>query len=236
MKAPRYDRSQAVGSDHKVCSAFFGFSIGIERFDTCDAAVGITHDVSDTHAFFHASAGGPCTVEQNRVEDCSSDRDSVIRESPEPVIRGELAVNGRTIRRMHPHSGQLCRARELDFVERIHLRKNSRGLRTQVFGAGLVAREARAIEHDYVDSSSREEVRSRCATGSAAHDYYHEAADRTCVVRSRFWKMPMYCQCGFGNRITDAARVSHGRISERESAENMKRGCLAANCFTRLTA
>ena len=34
--------------------------------------------------------------------------------------------------------------------------------------------------------------------------------------------MPMYCQCGFGNRINDAARVSQGRIGERESAENMR--------------
>ena len=48
--------------------------------------------------------------------------------------------------------------------------------------------------------------------------------------------MPMYCQCGFGNRINDAARVSQGRIGERESAENMKRGCRRAKILIRVTA
>jgi hypothetical protein len=46
----------------------------------------------------------------------------------------------------------------------------------------------------------------------------------------------MYCQCGFGNRINDAARVSQGRIGERESSENMKRGCRRAKILIRVTA
>ena len=194
MKAPGYHRSQSIGSDHKVRSAHFGFSVGTERFDACDAAAGVTHDIGDPYPFFHASAGGSRAVEQNRVENGSSHSNAVIRESPESVIRGERAMDGRAIGSVHAHSGQLCRARELDLVERIHLGENSRCLRTQVFGAGLVARKVRTIEHDDVYSSSREEVGSRCAPGSAADDYYHEAADRTCAVRSRFWKIPMYCQ------------------------------------------
>jgi hypothetical protein len=46
----------------------------------------------------------------------------------------------------------------------------------------------------------------------------------------------MYCQCGFGSRMIDAARVSHGRIRDLESAENKNRGYYAANCLMRVTA
>ena len=43
----------------------------------------------------------------------------------------------------------------------------------------------------------------------------------------------MYCQCGRGSRSTDAARVSHGKIGDLESAENMNRECCEANCVIR---
>jgi hypothetical protein len=46
----------------------------------------------------------------------------------------------------------------------------------------------------------------------------------------------MYCQWGFGSRMIAAARVSHGRIRDLESAENMKRGYRAANSLMRATA
>jgi hypothetical protein len=46
----------------------------------------------------------------------------------------------------------------------------------------------------------------------------------------------MYCQCGLGNRISDAALVSQGRSAERESAENMNRGCLREKVLIRVRA
>lgn len=46
----------------------------------------------------------------------------------------------------------------------------------------------------------------------------------------------MYRQCGRGRRNNDASRVRYGRIAERESAENMNRGCLAATSRSLATA
>jgi hypothetical protein len=148
-----------------------GRRVVIERARPDHAAGGIANEVSDPGLFDDTGAGGTSPIEKNVVEDPTANREPSIAKPAEAMSRGEVSANPLAVRGANHHSAELCRSARLDDGERPHGVEDAGRLGAEILRARLVARKARAIHHDDIDSAAGEEQRGRSPRRSSADDH-----------------------------------------------------------------
>src|SRR6185437_9959006 len=167
---PTHDRAQAVRAHHDAGDDVTGALTCSLCTHAAHRAARVAHDIAHANAFLYARPRRASPVEQYLVEDGAGQRETAVAEPREAVRRRIVALNARAIGRAHDHARQVRGAGALAQLERVHVRENARGLRTQILRARLVAREARTFQHEDVHARTREMPCGGSARRPAAHD------------------------------------------------------------------
>jgi hypothetical protein len=85
----------------------------------------ILGEICHSGQLFDASAGRLGTAEDDRIENDSPHGEAMVTESLKSVIRCKLAIRGLSVRRTHPHAGEVGGARALDLVKNVHIGQNA---------------------------------------------------------------------------------------------------------------
>src|SRR5262249_6758214 len=109
-------------------------------------------------------------VDENGVEHFTAHRNAAIAETAKAMRAREVAGDHRAVRRANANARERGGAGFLDRVERAHVGQNARRLRTQILGAGLRARKARAVDEQHIDTGFGERESDRRTRGSTTDD------------------------------------------------------------------
>ena len=186
LESPSDDRPQSIGANDDRGGERMLRPVRIERVAADDTSRGISAERGDADALANDRSTRACALEQQAIEDRSSQREPAITVAAIAVDLSEPALERRAVRCANAHSREMRRPRLFDSLEHAHLVENARGLRAHVLGAGLVTRKMRAIEQHHVDPGAREVERGRGARRSTAYDDDPSAvAIHDGVVRAR---------------------------------------------------
>ncbi len=170
-KSPADNRAKSVGANDVPAPQSSRASVRPDDTHSTDPTRVIPGEVGHSNQLFDARAGRSGSVEDYRIENDSPHGEAVVAEPAKSVIRCKLAIRGLSVRRAHPHARQMGGARALYLVEDIHIGENTRRLRAQVLGAGLVPRKLRSVEHEDIYACSRQRVGRARSGRTSANDY-----------------------------------------------------------------
>jgi hypothetical protein len=116
----RHDRAQSIRADDERCLDRLRGAVVAKHADTTDATRSVAREVRDAHSLAHLRARVLRALQEKRIENRPSQRESTIAKGAEAVLAHEVAAQCRTVRCANDHAGKMRRACSFHGVERTH--------------------------------------------------------------------------------------------------------------------
>src|SRR6185369_12172820 len=97
--------AESIGPDDVASAAHARLAVGSNRAHTGYSRRTVSRDVGDANTFLDAGAGVARPPENDLVQYRSSNRQTLVAESAEAVVCGELSICDNAVRRADAHAG-----------------------------------------------------------------------------------------------------------------------------------